>query len=326
MKITLDQSFQRFLATNKIDLESLLAAAQIPNLLWQDVLQLDEVQYFHFQEALSYHLSDEQILMMSDIAKIQLFMPAFFAALSASNGLQALYRFSKYKAIVGPILIDVLEENEIVTVKISPQTSDYKLSYFSVVNELGLILSIIRTGTNHFIIPRQVQQPFDLGKKVRDYFKAPLEKSQHVSISFNLKDLEKPFLTKNNTMWQMIKPALERQLQDIKSDKQFISIVHKELQKLVASGKFSLEMLAQKMGMSSRTLQRKFNKEHTTFKEELHSIQFGMAILFAMQENQTIEEVAYLVGYSEVSSFSRAFKKWSGLTLKQYIKKKESNK
>lgn len=324
MKIALDRGFQQFLAMNKIDFESLLAEAKIPNLLWQEVLQLDEEQYFHLQEVLSRHLSDEQILMVSNIEKIQLFMPAFFAALSASNGLQALYRFSKYKAIVGPISIDITEKKQIVTVKISPQTSYYKLSYFSVVNELSLILSILRTGSNRFIIPVQVQQPFNLGEKIRDHFNTTLEKSQQVSISFNLNDLEKPFFTTNNTMWQMIKPELERQLQDIKSDKQFLNVVHKELQKLVASGNFSLEILARKLGISTRTLQRKFNKEHTTFKAELQSVQFGMAILFATQENQTMEEIAYLVGYSEVSAFSRAFKKWSGLTLNQYINKKRN--
>ncbi|QQC73333.1 hypothetical protein I6I20_00705 [Lactococcus garvieae] len=71
MKIALDRGFQQFLAMNKIDFESLLAEAKIPNLLWQEVLQLDEEQYFHLQEVLSRHLSDEQILMVSNIEKIQ---------------------------------------------------------------------------------------------------------------------------------------------------------------------------------------------------------------------------------------------------------------
>lgn len=118
----------------------------------------------------------------------------------------------------------------------------------------------------------------------------------------------------------MIAPELERQLQAIKSEKPFINTVHKELQKIVASGNFSLKILSQKLGLSERTLQRKLNKEHTTFKAELQAVQFEMAIFFATQENQIIEEIAYLVGYSEASAFSRALKKWSGVTFKEYIR------
>lgn len=177
MKICVDQSFQNFLAINKIDLPFLLAEAQLPNLSWQDVLHIDEAQYFQFQEVLSRHLSDEQILMVSDIDNLKLFKPAIFAALSADNGLQALYRFSKYKAIVAPIIIDITERKDIVTVRIKPQTPKYTFPYFSVVNELSFMLGIIRTGTNEQIIPVQIQQPYTLGDKILDYFKVPLKKS-----------------------------------------------------------------------------------------------------------------------------------------------------
>ena len=117
----------------------------------------------------------------------------------------------------------------------------------------------------------------------------------------------------------MIAPELEQQLQAIKSEKPFMNMVHQELQKIVTSGNFSLGTLSQKLGMSQRTVQRKLKAEKTSFKAELQAVQFGMAIFFTTQEHQTIEAIAYLVGYSEASAFSRAFKKWSGMTLKQYI-------
>lgn len=319
MKICVDQNFQRFLTKNKIDLATLLAEAKIPNLLWQGVVHLDEAQYFKFKEVLSHHLSDEQMLMVSDIENLKLFKPAVFAALSAANGLQALHRFSKYKTIFAPIAIDIIQDKNKVTVHIKPQTSHYHLSYFSVVNELCFILGIIRTGTNELIVPDQIQQPYQLGDKILEYFKTPSKNSQAVSITFLLADLEKPFFTKNNTMWHMIAPELERQLQAIKSEKPFMNMVHQELQKIVASGDFSLNILSQKLGMSQRTLQRKLKAEQTSFKGELQTVQFSMAVFFATQEHQTIEEIAYLVGYSEASAFSRAFKKWSGMTFKQYI-------
>lgn len=323
MKISLDHGFQQFLELNNINFADILEEAQVPNLLWKEELNLEEDQYFRLQEVLAKHLSDEQILLLSDISKIQLFMPAFFASLAASNGLQALHRFAKYKQIVGPIKIDVVEDEDKVYVELAPQSMRYNFSYFSVANELSLILSILRTGSAQKIVPVKITEPFELGEAILDNFGAKVQKSETVSLTFNLSDLEVPFLTRNNTMWQLIEPELERQLRDIKTQKQFINIVHKELQRLVAAGEATLDNLAQRLGVSSRTLQRQLKEEQTTFKAELQTIQFNMAVLFAKKEGQNLEEISYLVGYSEPSAFSRAVKKWSGKTFKQYMEGKD---
>lgn len=91
------------------------------------------------------------------------------------------------------------------------------------------------------------------------------------------------------------------------------------LQRLIVAGEGTLENVAARMGISARTLQRKLTEEHTTFTAELQAVQFRMALSFAIDEKLPLEEIAFLVGYSEVSAFTRAFKKWSGMTMNQYL-------
>nr|WP_246201304.1 AraC family transcriptional regulator [Streptococcus ratti] len=72
------------------------------------------------------------------------------------------------------------------------------------------------------------------------------------------------------------------------------------------------------LGISSRTLQRNLNAEGTKFNQELQNVQKLLALSYLEKSDISTDEVAYLVGYAEASSFSRAFKKWTGKTISQY--------
>ncbi|MGV3180002.1 helix-turn-helix domain-containing protein [Streptococcus sp. 11273D007BW] len=72
--------------------------------------------------------------------------------------------------------------------------------------------------------------------------------------------------------------------------------------------------------MSVRTLQRNLSAETTSFKKELQAVQKSMAFSY-LKMNLSAEEISSLVDYSEVNAFSRAFKKWTGMTITDYNKK-----
>ncbi|WP_230317888.1 hypothetical protein [Lactococcus lactis] len=78
MKISIDQQFQNFLELHHLDLNLLLEEAQIPNLLWKEEIVLTNQQFYKFQEVLSKRLTDEQLLLISDVQNFGLFMPIFF--------------------------------------------------------------------------------------------------------------------------------------------------------------------------------------------------------------------------------------------------------
>ncbi len=83
---------------------------------------------------------------------------------------------------------------------------------------------------------------------------------------------------------------------------------------------FLIEDIAHRLGLSVRTLQRNLSAENTSFKQELQAVQ--KAVVFSyLKMNLSTEEISSLVGYSEVNAFSRAFKKWTGMTMTDYKKK-----
>ena len=80
------------------------------------------------------------------------------------------------------------------------------------------------------------------------------------------------------------------------------------------------EAVATDLGLQPKTLSRHLKQEGTTYKEIKNHLQQDAAVLFLSDRQLPIEEVAYRVGFSEPSAFTRAFKSWMGLTPAAYRK------
>lgn len=74
----------------------------------------------------------------------------------------------------------------------------------------------------------------------------------------------------------------------------------------------SVERIAEKMGLSRQTLYRKLKAEGATFEKLLDELRHKMALHYLNGKKVSVNETAYLVGFSDPSAFSRAFKRWTG--------------
>lgn len=86
----------------------------------------------------------------------------------------------------------------------------------------------------------------------------------------------------------------------------------------LSSGDCTIERCARKMDVSVRTLQAKLSDANLSFSELLEEQRVSLAKDYLHQKQHSLDDVAALLGYSEQSSFGRAFKRWTGLTPKQY--------
>ena len=83
-------------------------------------------------------------------------------------------------------------------------------------------------------------------------------------------------------------------------------------------GFLTLQQVAEKLLTSERTLQRLLNKEQTTFQILVTEVRKEQAERLLQQSQLPIKEIAYRLGYADISHFSRAFKKWTNVTPKFY--------
>ena len=82
--------------------------------------------------------------------------------------------------------------------------------------------------------------------------------------------------------------------------------------------KFSLHDLADLIGLSYRTLQRRLAENDTSFSALLEQCRFESSKDLIDQNALSLSEIGFELGYSDVAHFSRAFKRWSGMSPRQY--------
>ena len=77
-------------------------------------------------------------------------------------------------------------------------------------------------------------------------------------------------------------------------------------------GTLSMDKVARDLGMSRQTLYRRLKEEGVTFAEVHDDLRHRMARDYLMARKVSVNETAYLLGFSEASSFVRAFRRWTG--------------
>lgn len=94
--------------------------------------------------------------------------------------------------------------------------------------------------------------------------------------------------------------------------------LRRSLMRLLPTGEFSIDAVAQQQNISRRTLQRRLTERGTHFAEVLQALRNELAVQYLADDNLTITNVALLLGYADHSSFSSAFKNWHGVSPRDF--------
>jgi AraC-like DNA-binding protein len=90
--------------------------------------------------------------------------------------------------------------------------------------------------------------------------------------------------------------------------------VEDALEPMLAEGEVGIDRVARALGMSRQTLYRRLKAEGTTFEEVLEAKRRQLAIRYLGMDRISVKAAAYRLGFSEPAAFSRAFKRWTGVS------------
>lgn len=150
-------------------------------------------------------------------------------------------------------------------------------------------------------------------------FKIPVLFSQQENkMTFNKKYLDLPALVANAEILDTLKSYAEKLQQKIYREDLFSVKVETAIIQNLLSGKTDIETISGQLAMSKRSLQIKLSKEGVKYQDILDKVKKAHAIQLLEQSPISIIDITFLLGYSEQSAFSRAFKKWTGFTPGEY--------
>ena len=101
-------------------------------------------------------------------------------------------------------------------------------------------------------------------------------------------------------------------LKGLENSKSIRGRVENLLMPILHKGDVSMDAIAEKMAVSRQTLFRKLKAEDTTFEKVLDTLRYRLALDYLRSRKVSVNETAYLVGFSDPAAFSRAFKRWTG--------------
>jgi AraC-like DNA-binding protein len=154
----------------------------------------------------------------------------------------------------------------------------------------------------------------DCSRKLTDYFRAPIEYDASFNIlSFSKQLVDTPLGNANPLLARINDQAVVDYLARFDRDSLTMQVRSKIIERL-HDGTPNQETIAQSLNFSLRSLQRKLNSEDTNFKSLLESTRRELALHYIRETHRSIGEITYLLGFSEPSNFTRAFKRWTGVT------------
>jgi AraC-like DNA-binding protein len=116
---------------------------------------------------------------------------------------------------------------------------------------------------------------------------------------------------------QLIEQA-EKYLLSLYAQDNYAAQLKRLLAELMAEGEANADAACRALKLSRRTLQRRLKAEKTSFNKVLQEVRAVLAINYLSDERLKALEVAMLLGYSNISSFTTAFKSWYDLPPVEY--------
>jgi len=111
-------------------------------------------------------------------------------------------------------------------------------------------------------------------------------------------------------------PVVEQRLQEVlqvdSSDEPWLAELHLQVASRLCDGHPSLPDIAPAIGVSARTLQRRLASRGVVYRNVVQQVRRRLALQYLEQSGTDLTEIAFLLGYAELSAFAHAFQRWTG--------------
>lgn len=145
-----------------------------------------------------------------------------------------------------------------------------------------------------------------------------LFEQEHNQAIFPLAILESPIYNPNPRIVELLKIELHQLLHEVENKDTLTLRLWRYFQIQNVNFTADIETIAQQFNITPRTFQRRLQQEGTSFQDELKFFRTQQAKLLLENKQLTICEVSYKMGFNDNSAFHKAFKRWTGLTPKEF--------
>jgi len=306
------------LADLGVSTDNVLRRADLPgDLFARENARLSTIDYFRLWRGVEEEADDPLLpIKVGGAITVEAFNPPIFAALCSANLNQALERIARYKRLTCPMTLHVDVRSHETAIEIEWDEKSVEPPVLLAATELVFFVQLARLATRTEIRPLQARTPNPPAPAASyaEYFGVGVESGPRQALTFAGEDAERPFLTANEPMWSFFEPELEKRLFQLDQAAAMSERVRAALLELLPAGSSSIQAVSAKLGVSTRTLQRRLNNEDATYQLVLSKTREELANHYLKNSEMSGAEISFLLGFEDPNSFFRAFQAWTGNT------------
>lgn len=282
-----------------------------------DTAELTTERFFAFWDALAMSSPSEVGLRLAKETRVHEYDVSSTAALCSPDVATALTKISRYKRLCGPKDLAVEHAGKEVAVHTTWLRASRPAPPRLVDASLASLLVLLQRGTGIALAPKRVElvrARSDEPMLLR-FFGAPVRfRAKRDALVFDESILAMPFVTHNADLLDALLPSLEAKL----PSRSFVDEVKAVIARRMSGERPSVEKVARDMTLSPRTLQRRLGESGSSYQAVLDEVRRDTALRLLRTPELDVTEIAFLLGFEEYNSFTRAFRVWKGTSPKRW--------
>lgn len=245
---------------------------------------------------------------------------AFGVMLTASTTLRSFcQRLERYYAYVNTGDKVCFNENAELTYNQAIPLEFIDESFEILLNEsawAATMLKLVRTVSSPDYAPRQVKlactAPQGCTDEFTAYFRCPIEyDAPHTALCFVERDLDQSLPGGNAELARHSEKLVFDYLKTF-TEVEIVNAARMSLFELLPRGDFSLSSLAGSLDMADEDLNSQLKAKGISYQQLLGDSRRELAEEYILRSDLSVNEIAYMLGFSDCSNFARSFRRWSG--------------
>jgi len=309
----------RYLDRNGIDAEPLLLKAELSrDQLSPESGGISVASQHRFLELAAIETNDP-LLGLRVAAEMDLRDAGilFYLAAASTTVAEALEHLARYAGTANEAVHLEISQHQGETVLAVRPIGWYEEPWrqFSEFIALAVIRALNRA-TNRDFAPSHMTfaHPRNSGlREIHRILRCPVEFAQTTdSWVFPQRVMELPITSGDSHLLQILEAHADDLLSERHTTTGLRGLVENQLLSMLPSCRVQMAVVAQQLGMSERSFKRHLAQEGATFGEILDRVRNRIALRYLEDRRMTLQQIAWLLGYSEIGAFNHAFKRWTG--------------
>jgi len=314
----------RYLDRKGVDAEQVLSRAGISrDQLSQRGTGVTVASQYQFLELAAAHAQDSLLgLHVATEMDVRNAGVPYYLAASSATILEALEHSARYSRTVSEAVVFELTPRNDETVLTARPARPYEPRRQYCEFMALLVIRVLRMLTNRNFSPSRAtftHSESSNSKEIERVLGCAVEFAHSVeSWVFPQAVVELAIVSSDSQLLEILTAHADHLLAGRRTATGMRDVVERELVGLLPRGSARPVVVARQLGMSGRSLTRRLAEEGTTFSDILDSLRRRLALSYLGDPRISLQQIAWLLGYSEIGAFYHAFKRWTGSSPGQF--------